>query len=440
MSFSFASWVPSHTPTTTTLKSIATTHTSGLSATLSSAMEVAATATGSAALHYYSLLARGAQASLTIISAENVLATATDETIKVEATQAIFAATFNLKQLADEGNLYTLPLNKIPNIIYLVLFTMQAFYFIIMVWKSSFQWFNITFIFGYGLELVGCIGRVLSFKDNTDMNYYLLQFVALTIAPAFIMAGIYFIFAQCVVIYGRKFSVWKPMWYTYFFIGCDVVSLLIQAVGGTIASTEANTNLNSNFGKNTMVVGIMFQVVSMTIFLGSWFWFMKRCYFEPFFDKKLPPDFRSHPMVQFTPLNFANMLFNTKSAREYVIQYREPLYNQQYASIRERKRFHFLPLGITVAVIMIYIRCIYRVVELVQGFGGHLMIHEVYLMTLDALMIAICGFIFFPLHPVWTFGPENIIMRKTIHQNKDQQIQDAEKAAAWYGRFLKDHS
>ncbi|EDK38189.2 hypothetical protein PGUG_02287 [Meyerozyma guilliermondii ATCC 6260] len=145
---------------------------------------------------------------------------------------------------------------------------MQAFYFIIMVWKSSFQWFNITFIFGYGLELVGCIGRVLSFKDNTDMNYYLLQFVALTIAPAFIMAGIYFIFAQCVVIYGRKFSVWKPMWYTYFFIGCDVVSLLIQAVGGTIASTEANTNSNSNFGKNTMVVGIMFQVVSMTIFLG----------------------------------------------------------------------------------------------------------------------------------------------------------------------------
>lgn len=440
MSFSFASWVPSHTPTTTTLKSIATAHASSLSSKLTSVMEVAATATDSAAFQYYSLLARGAQASLTIISAENVLATATNETIKVQATQAIFDATSNLKQLSDQENLYNLTLNSIPNILYLVVFTVQVLYFIVMVWKSRFHWFNITFIFGYGLELAGCIGRVLSFKDNTDMNYYLLQFVSLTIAPAFIMAGIYFIFAQCVVVFGRRFSVLKPMWYTYFFIGSDVVSLLIQAVGGAIASDETSTSLDPNSGKTITIVGIVFQVVSMTIFLGFWFSFMKRCYFEPIFYRKLPPDYRSHPMLQFTPLNFAKMLFNTQSATDYLVQYREPLYNQQYSSIRERKMFHFLPLGITLAVTMVYIRCIYRVVELAEGFGGYLMIHEVYLMTLDAFMIAICGFIFFPLHPVWAFGPENVIKSETIHQNKDEQLQDAENAAAWYGRFLKEHS
>ena len=82
--------------------------------------------------------------------------------------------------------------------------------------KSKYWWYNVTFVCGYGLEFVGFLGRVLSFNDTSNMSHYIMQSVALTIAPAFIMAGVYFLFGQLVVIHGRQYSVLKPMWYSYF--------------------------------------------------------------------------------------------------------------------------------------------------------------------------------------------------------------------------------
>lgn len=427
MPISLESWIPSHTPTLTTLKSIATTHAPGLSSTLTSALAKASTATVTADLYDISQQIRGAQASLTIISAEKVLATATEESVKARATQAIFAATSNLKELADEQNLYDTTLNRPANIIYLVVFFIQFVYFLVMVWKSRFHWFNITFICGYGLEFAGFLGRVLSFSDNTNKDFYLLQFVTLTIAPAFIMAGIYFLFAQCVVIFGRKYSMLKPMWYSYFFIGCDVLSLIIQSIGGAMASTASSSNEDPTTGKNVMIVGIVFQVFAMTVFLGFWFVFLKRCFFKVVDHEDLPPDYAMHSMARSTPANYIKMLCNGRSAREYSATYREPVYNPKYANIRQRAAFKVFPVGITVAVIVVYIRCVYRVVELIQGFDGYLMTHEIYLMILDALMIALCGFIFLPLHPVWAIGSENVIKRRMITQNQDEKVEEKEE-------------
>lgn len=420
MPISLNSWIPSHTPTLTTLKSIAATHASGLSSTLTSALAKVSTVTVPADFYEISQVIRGAQASLTIISAEEVLVTATESAVKAGATRAIFEATSNLKELADERNLYDTTLNRPANIVYLVVFFLQFLYFLALMWKSRYHWFNITFACGYGLEFAGFLGRVLSFMHNTQRTYYLLQFVSLTIAPAFIMAGVYFLFAQCVVIYGRRYSILKPMWYSYFFIGCDVISLIIQAIGGAMASSASSTHLDPSNGKNIMTAGIVFQVFAMSIFLGFWLLFLKRCFFKVVDDEELPPDFTSHSMAKPTPINFVKMLCNVQSAREYSSKYREPVYNSKYAGIRQRAPFQLLPLGITISVIVVYIRCIYRVVELIQGFSGYLMVHEIYLMFLDALMIALCGFIFFPLHPIWAIGSENTIKRSVITHNQDE--------------------
>lgn len=427
MQLSLPSWIPSDTPTRITLKSIATTHAPGLSSTLTSVLAKVSTVSDSGDLYDISQQIRGAQASLTIISAENVLATATEEAVKSRATQAIFEATSNLKELADEQNLFNTTLNRPANIIYLGVFFIQFLYFSLMVWKSRFHWFNITFICGYGLELAGFLGRVLSFMDDTEKTYYLLQFVALTIAPAFIMAGIYFLFGQCVVIYGRKFSFLKPMWYSYIFIGCDVVSLIIQSIGGAMASTASSSNQDPTTGKNIMIFGIVFQVAAMQVFLIFWFWFLKRCFFKAVHDEDLPQDYTTHSMTRSTPINYMKMLLTVRSAREYSAAYREPLFNPKYSHIRQRGSFKLLPVGVTVAVIVVYIRCVYRVVELIQGFDGYLMSHEIYLMLLDALMIALCGFIFFPLHPVWAIGSNNVIKRKMITQNQDEKVERREE-------------
>ena len=72
----------------------------------------------------------------------------------------------------------------------------------------------------------------------------------------------------------------KPLWYSYFFIATDVISLLIQAGGGGAASVASNNHTDTRPGTNTMIAGIVTQVFAMTVFLVFWFEFLARIYFK----------------------------------------------------------------------------------------------------------------------------------------------------------------
>ena len=62
-----------------------------------------------------------------------------------------------------------------------------------LMWiKSRYWWFNVAWTCGTALEFLGYLGRVLSFSDMKKFDYYLLQLIALTLSPVFLMAGIYF--------------------------------------------------------------------------------------------------------------------------------------------------------------------------------------------------------------------------------------------------------
>ncbi|KAG7661340.1 uncharacterized protein J8A68_005131 [[Candida] subhashii] len=430
MSFNLASmmttWSPSSIPATTTLSSIDPTHAPQLLSSITSAVEKAMTEKNYLELLKLSEVVRGAQASLTIIAAEEVLATATDTNIQAKATEAIFEATLNLQDLEWDQNLYSLVLNRPGNIIYLTVYFIIFIYTAFMVIKSRYWWYNITFFCGYGLEFIGFLGRVLSFSDDTNMKFFMMQIICLTIAPAFIMAGIYFLFAQMVVIHGRQYSVLKPMWYSYFFIATDVLSLLIQAGGGASASIASQNQRDTRPGTNTMIAGIVVQVFAMSVFLLFWFEFLNRIYFKHGKDKTETEKTES-PLAQRSIGNFFRLVLNFKSVREYRAGHLEQYYNPKFAAIRQKRLFPWMPLAMTIAVVVIYIRCVYRVVELAQGFSGYLINHEVFLMVLDAFMIAIAGLIFIPFHPVWVFGKQNIVKLATIKRNQDEHKHSEEE-------------
>ena len=98
-----------------------------------------------------------------------------------------------------------------------------------------------------------------------DNNNFLMYLVTLTIAPALLTAAIYLCLARIVNVCGAHLSYFKPRTYTLVFCGCDLVSLVLQALGGAIAST-ANTTSGSNLGKNIMLAGLGFQVFSLILF------------------------------------------------------------------------------------------------------------------------------------------------------------------------------
>lgn len=422
MSGIISSWTTSAYPTQTYLKTVATDNVSDLTFSYTSAIERIVTETRIGKKISLSRVIRGVQATQTILSAQQVLATATADSIKAQATEAIFHASVNLDDLNFEENLYDTFLSRPANIIYLSLFALLFLYYTFMNVRSRYWWFNVTFWCGYALEFSGFLGRILSFTDWTNLNYFLLQFVSLTIAPAFIMAGVYFTFAQLVVVYGRHYSVLKPMWYTYLFISFDVISLVIQAIGGGMASQAQAQQKNGKAGTNVMIAGIAFQVVSMTVFLSLWFEFLNRVFFH---DVKRIDS--SNSLNKRSIGNFFKFLFNGKNADSYKRNTLEPYYNPKFNSIRVRKLLNFYPLAITIASIAIYIRCIYRVVELAQGWTGYLITHEVFLMTLDALMISIAGLIFVPFHPYFVFGAKNILNVSTIRNRLDNHPSEEEK-------------
>lgn len=411
------SWSPSSgypTPTGTHLTSVNPTHLSALSALLSQAIESLATITYKPDLILVSENIRGVEASMTIIKAQEVLATATDLSVMAEATKAIYDAGYNLKELAKEENLYGYDLNVGANVFFFVIFTFLFLFNLLMVVKSRYHWYNVTFTAGYALEFLGFLGRILGLFDNANLNYFLLQYVCLTISPAFIMAGVYFLFAQNVIVHGRQYSVLKPMWYSYFFVFTDVFSLIIQGLGGAMASVAMHNKQRTAPGTWTMFGGVLFQVAAMCVFLIFWFEFISRLNFK---DAKVPENFSE--LQKKTPFNWIKLWANVPSVHTYKETYLEPSYNPRYKDIRARKLVPYYPFAISVAVILIFARCVYRVVELKEGFAGYLLNHEVFIMVLDAMLIALAGLVFVPFHPVFVFGKENVLKLATIKKNAD---------------------
>lgn len=414
LQWSPTSGYPTVTLTIATLPSINPTVLPELTKSLEAAARSMATATYVGDLVQLSQAIRGAEASITVVSAQQVLATATDSQVVAAATKALFEATYNLQDLAMDENLYSYVMNRGANIFFLVMFVLITLFNIGMLWKSRYHWYNIAFICGFLLELLGFLGRVLSTTDYTNIDYYLLQYAPLTIAPAFIMGGVYFIFAQNVVMYGRQFTILKPMWYSYFFVASDVICLIVQGVGGGIASSATKDKTDPMPGTWVMFAGVLAQVIAMSIFIVFWFNFLYRLYF--YHSKEIDDSFK---LRKFSLLNFLRLLMNLPSTRPFKLTQLECFYDQKYSGIRKRKLVPYFPLAITIAVLVIYIRCIYRVVELKEGFDGYLITHEVFIMVLDAALVLIAGLIFIPFHPVFVFGSENVFNISTIRGKKN---------------------
>lgn len=417
--FSLTPWTPSTLPTKTVFSTVNPTQTSGLDSLISNAIVSAATETFVGNLISLQQVVQGAQASMSIASAAQVTATATDQTVIEAANQVIFNSSLYLQYKYNEDNIYKYDLIWAPNIIYTILFGVAFFFMVGMLWKSRYHWFNICFVCGIGLEFCGFVMRLVSVTDPISDKPYIGQMVTLTIAPAFIMGGIYFLFAQLVVIHGRQYSILKPMWYSYIFIASDILSLLIQAAGGGAASAASTAHKDPQTGVDMMIAGICFQVFSMTVFVYFLIQLLYRLYFKH--SKELNSE-NGHPLSKPSILNFIKLCLNFPSTREYRMTKLEGFYNPKYSKIRFRKLYAWYPGVLSVSVVLIYIRCIYRVVELVQGFRGWLITREWPLMVLDASMMVTVALLFIPFHPVFVLGTEEIIRVSTIKQNADELV------------------
>jgi RTA1 like protein len=209
------------------------------------------------------------------------------------------------------------------------------------------SWWIIPLIIGLIFEVSGYAARVYATSKLERLflkDPFLAQLVLLVIAPALFSAVNYTVLGFLVDRGGKQSSALGGHHglFTIIFVTCDVISLVIQSVGGTMASIADDNGKSTTPGTHTMVAGIAFQTVTMAIFI---------------------------------------LLFV-----EYIVKYSRR--SKDWRTTSWKVLVHTL----FASSICIFARSVYRVVELAQGWNGNLITHEAYFIVLDSVLMLIFAY------------------------------------------------
>ncbi|RBR16771.1 uncharacterized protein FIESC28_06806 [Fusarium coffeatum] len=168
----------------------------------------------------------------------------------------------------DVPGYYQYTIDLAPNAAFLAIFTSSLIGFVV-TWIITRRGtaFNIALILGLICEVIDYAGRILSWQNRWSENGFLVQICCLTIGPAFMAAGIYLCLRRIVSAFGSENSRLPPEYYTRIFIPCDVVSLVLQALGGAMASIASHQHESTDTGSNIMIAGLAFQVITILSFI-----------------------------------------------------------------------------------------------------------------------------------------------------------------------------
>ncbi|RVX75599.1 hypothetical protein B0A52_00952 [Exophiala mesophila] len=211
-------------------------------------------------------------------------------------------------------------------------------------------------------EAIGYVGRLIMRDNPFADGGFITQICCLIIAPAFNSAAIYLVLKHVVLCFGESSSYIRARFYTYIFIAFDILSLVLQGAGGGIAST-ADEEAMRDVGDGLIMAGIAWQVAALSMFaIAAGVYVLRR-------RRAIP---------------------------------REPLSEEAVATLNDTK-FRLFIAGVFTAWFTIYIRCVYRIVEMAGGWGNSVMRHESSFIVLEGVMIVIAAGCQTILHPGWGF-------------------------------------
>ncbi|KAK1974368.1 RTA1 like protein [Colletotrichum cereale] len=202
-----------------------------------------------------------------------------------------------------------------------------------------------AFIVGGLFQTIGYCGRIWSHYDKISIGGFVIQAILILVAPALYAASIYMILGRLIrTVKGEHLSLIPVDWVTRVFVIGDVFAFSLQAGGGGIQA--AGTLDLYEAGEKIIIAGLFVQIVVFGFFVLTSLLF--------------------HYRLAKNPTSISNG--NTPWKRYLFVLY------------------------ITSAIILI--RSIFRVIEYLQGNGGFLISHEIFLYVFDTLLMAVVMAIF----------------------------------------------
>ncbi|KAJ5176367.1 uncharacterized protein N7482_002244 [Penicillium canariense] len=218
-------------------------------------------------------------------------------------------------------------------------------------------------------EAIGWGGRLWAHFAPTSWMAFMIQICSLIVSPVFLSAADYVLFCKLIdKISPRVFPIPSTIFWVGFII-CDIISLAIQTVGGVLVSSAEDYEQLSH-GGDVMRSGIIFQFSNTVIFV----------------------------------VLLVGVILRQQKRRTLASQARWPVMT-----------------ALCVSTLMVLIRNGYRIVELSDGWKGHLMHTERYLIGLDMVPMAV-GIGAFVI-----FSPSFF-----LHEEKKLEINSMELSVARY--------
>ncbi|KAI1348306.1 parasitic phase-specific protein PSP-1 [Xylaria sp. FL0043] len=224
-------------------------------------------------------------------------------------------------------------------------------------------WFSGAAVAGCVSNIVGYGARVLLWQNPFSFVGFLLQIILVGSAPVYYSAAIYVTLAKTVEKLDKSLSRIEPRLYYVIFIFCDFLALTLQAVGGAISSISNGAN---SIGVDLALAGLIFQVVTMLVFVG-----LLADYLIRYFQDK--------------PFDFVNI------------------------------RLRIFLGALSLAILLILARCAYRVAELSEGYSGTLFHNEPLFIGLEGVLIVLAVVALCVGHPGFVFEIEQAKLFKGYH-------------------------
>ena len=237
---------------------------------------------------------------------------------------------------------------------------------------------------------------------------------SLIMAPVFFSAYDYILLGGAISHLGAQYSILRPSWYFIFFLIADLISLILQAVGGGQAASTAAVGIPTTSATNIMVAGIIFQLISMIVFVSLGFDFVLRA------SSKRPYEFRERQLTRVAEKagrkvngteqrdgeaapKISELSTENKALDEGGIAERQATRDDTRMT-ENPIRWWILLTGAMISSIMILTRGVYRSIELRQGWTGYLITHQIYQNVLDGIPMFIAVAVFNFIHPLFILG------------------------------------
>ncbi|GAA6005230.1 hypothetical protein JCM10207_002905 [Rhodosporidiobolus poonsookiae] len=235
------------------------------------------------------------------------------------------------------------------NAVFIAFFGLSGLAHIVQLAITRRYWWMAVMPIGGALEVLGWSARVWS-HFNLPADGFIIQICVLVIAPTFFSAAIYWAGGLILADVAPSRSWLSAKWFKISFVTADVVSLVIQGIGGGMAGSAADDQPNQlETGSNVMLAGIIVQLVVMVVFSGymcAWAWIAR-------------------------------------------------------SEIRKSgTRMQLMLAALAVSSAAIIIRGGYRTAELNEGFRGELALDE-NMILLDAIPVLIATWVLNIVHPHW---------------------------------------